>query len=111
MAKNITWVVNCITMVGGVERVVCNISNYLVENGFNVKIISINTMKGQPFFPLSDKVQIEHCGYPVNDILDRNSSAFNGADRSLWDRGFEICIDYHSAHCVRNLYLLSNEWS
>lgn len=71
MAKNITWVVNCITMVGGVERVVCNISNYLVENGFNVKIISINTMKGQPFFPLSDKVQIEHCGYPVNDILDR----------------------------------------
>ncbi len=55
MPKNITWIVNNITQVGGIERVVCNISNYLQDNGYRVKIVSLNTAGGKAYFKLSPK--------------------------------------------------------
>ena len=71
MTKQITWVINNITQVGGIERVVCNLSNFFVDNDYKVKIISLNTSKGEPFFKLSSKVIIQHLDYPVAEILNR----------------------------------------
>ncbi len=71
MPKRITWLINDITLVGGIERVVCNLSNFFIKNGCTVKIASLNTNSGKPHFELSEKVSIEHLGYPAKQILDR----------------------------------------
>lgn len=71
MAKRITWLVNNITLVGGIERVVCNLSNFFVQSGCTVRIVSLNSTSGTPHFKLSQKVTIEHLDYPVNQILNR----------------------------------------
>lgn len=71
MPKNITWIVNNITQVGGIERVVCNISNYLQDNNYRIKIISLNTTSGRSYFKLSSKVKIQHLGYSEAENLNR----------------------------------------
>ena len=71
MPKNITWIVNNITQVGGIERVVCNISNYLQDNNYRIKIVSLNTTGGKAYFKLSPKVKIQHLGYPESENLNR----------------------------------------
>ena len=71
MPKNITWIVNNITQVGGIERVVCNISNYFQDNNYRVKIVSLNTTDGKAYFKLSSKVKIQHLGYPESENLNR----------------------------------------
>ena len=71
MAKQITWIINDITQVGGIERVVCNLSNYFNDNKYKVKIISLNTKSGKAYFKLSPQVIIQHFGYPADEILNR----------------------------------------
>jgi len=71
MPLRITWLINDITQVGGIERVVCNLSNFFAQNGYSVKITSLNTDSGTPHFELSPKVAIEHLAYPTSEILDR----------------------------------------
>ena len=71
MAKRITWIINDITQVGGIERVVCNLSNFFIANDISIKIVSLNTSTGKPAFDLSSKVHIEHLDYPFEAILDR----------------------------------------
>jgi glycosyltransferase involved in cell wall biosynthesis len=71
MAKRITWIVNNITLIGGIERVVCNLSNFFQQNGYKVRIVSLNSTHGTPHFELNPKVSIEHLGYPVSQILNR----------------------------------------
>ena len=71
MTKQITWIINDITQVGGIERVVCNLSNYFVDNSYSVKIVSLNTTNGKAYFKLSPKVIIQHLSYPTTEILDR----------------------------------------
>ena len=71
MAKRITWLINDITLIGGVERVVCNLSNFFIQNGCSVRIVSLNSDSGTPHFNLSPKASIEHLGYPANQILER----------------------------------------
>ena len=72
MPKRITWLINDITLVGGIERVVCNLSNFFVQNGCPVRIVSLNSrFGGKPHFDLSSKVTIEHLGYPASEILER----------------------------------------
>ena len=71
MSKNITWLINDISQVGGIERVVCNLSNFFAKSGHNVKIVSLNTPSGAPHFKLSESVAVEHLGYPADQILDR----------------------------------------
>ena len=68
MPKNITWIVNNITQVGGIERVVCNISNYFQDNNYRVKIVSLNTTDGKAYFKLSSKVKIQHLGYVGHEV-------------------------------------------
>ena len=71
MPKRITWLINDITLVGGIERVVCNLSNFFTQNDCIVKITSLNTASGKPYFELNKQVKIEHLGYPAQQILDR----------------------------------------
>ena len=57
----ITWIVNNINQVGGIEQVVCGLSSYFCDQlGFQVEIVSINTERSQIFFPLSDLVVVRH---------------------------------------------------
>lgn len=69
--KRITWIINDITQVGGIERVVCNVSNYLQESGYTIKIASLNTEKGKPHFNLTKGIKIEHLNYPESENLNR----------------------------------------
>lgn len=57
----ITWLVNQINQVGGIEQVVCGLSNYFsgVLN-YDVEIISINSFEGKPYFQLHEAVRIRH---------------------------------------------------
>lgn len=71
MAKRITWIINDATQVGGIERVICNLSNYFIDNNYKVKIISLNTTSGKAYFNLSSQVAIQHLGYPVENNLKR----------------------------------------
>jgi glycosyltransferase involved in cell wall biosynthesis len=59
----ITWLINNILQIGGVEQVVCGLSNHLVQElGHNVSIVSVNTNKGKPYFNLDSRIEIRHCG-------------------------------------------------
>lgn len=71
MQKRITWIINDITQFGGIERVVCNLSNFFIDNGHTVKIVSLNTRSGTPRFSYNENIVIEHLSYPVKQILDR----------------------------------------
>ncbi|MCQ2570886.1 MAG: glycosyltransferase [Candidatus Saccharibacteria bacterium] len=71
MSKRITWIINDITQVGGIERVVCNLSNYFQQNDCTIKIVSLNTKEGTPHFKLAPNIAIEHLSYPADEILNR----------------------------------------
>lgn len=58
----ITWIVNNINQVGGIERVVLGLSDYFVEHGMDIIIVSINTDKSELKFHCDSRVKIEHCG-------------------------------------------------
>jgi hypothetical protein len=60
--KRITWIINNITIGAGIERVVCNLSNFFEQNGQSVKIVSLNTTEGDPRFQLNPNITIKHLG-------------------------------------------------
>lgn len=58
----IAWLVNNINQCGGIEQVVCGLSNYFCDSlGYQVEIISINSRHSNVFFPLSPSVKVRHC--------------------------------------------------
>lgn len=64
----ITWLVNNILQIGGIEQVVCGLSNYLMQElDHTVSIISINTSEGIPYFYLDPCIEIQHCGLNWQD--------------------------------------------
>ena len=69
----ITYIVNCITQLGGIERVVSMLSGYFVEKfNYEVSIVSLNTKKGEKTgFVFNEKIKIEHCGYPESEYGNR----------------------------------------
>ena len=62
--------INDITRHAGRERAVCNLANSLITN-HEVTLLSRDTISGKSYFPLHEKVRIEHLG---TDIF--HSSAF-----------------------------------
>lgn len=56
--KKICFFVGDITRSGGTERVTCLIANYLIDNGYEVSILSIKS-NGTSFFELNTKVKCE----------------------------------------------------
>lgn len=71
----ITFIITNITNCGGTERVVTSQINYLVQQGFNVEIISMTSIDGNlPFFNLDSTVKIHHLGiksYEHGGLLDK----------------------------------------
>lgn len=69
----ITYIVNQITQLGGIERVISMLSNYFVNNyGYRIKIISLNTeASGGEGFKFNSKIRIKHCGYSVDEYTNR----------------------------------------
>lgn len=43
---------------GGIERVLCNFSNAMIERGHEIAIIYSSGKPGQPFYPLNDEVKL-----------------------------------------------------
>lgn len=69
----ITYIVNQITQLGGIERVVSMLSNYFVEKyGYEVSIISLNTKEtDKSGFDFNPKITIKHCGYDPEEYTNR----------------------------------------
>ncbi|MBQ3194938.1 MAG: glycosyltransferase [Clostridia bacterium] len=77
----ITWLVYNINQLGGVEQVICGLSNHFVNKfGYNVKIISIITYETNVLFPLDEKVTIEHC---KQDYRTRTKKSTNNLIKKL----------------------------
>ena len=54
----VTFVVEgLVTAIGGAERVLCDVASHLAEAGYEVDIVSHETTRGDPWYPLSDKVR------------------------------------------------------
>lgn len=64
----IQWIVNNINQVGGIERVVIQLSNYFVEHGCNMEIVSLCTKETKAFFDLHTDVEIIHWKKSPNDL-------------------------------------------
>lgn len=69
--KHITWLTNSVDWPGGIERVICNVSNFLHDSGYEIKIVSLNTKSGSMPFPLNKGITVEHLAYPLTDNLNR----------------------------------------
>ena len=69
----ITYIVNQITQLGGIERVISMLSNYFTkEYDYDVRIVSLNTKKtDKDGFEFNPKVAIEHCGYSADEYINR----------------------------------------
>lgn len=82
---NILWITNDINQVGGIEKVICGLSNYFVKKGHKVTIASVNSKRSDVFFSLDNRITVKHCGidrehqtrkgflYAVRDVLKESS--------------------------------------
>ena len=58
----IAWITNNINQLGGVEKVICGLSNtFTTHFGCSVEVISINSFEDHLFFSLNDSVSVRHC--------------------------------------------------
>ncbi len=58
----IVWLTNNINQMGGIEQVICGLSNYFSEAlGYSVEIISINSSQSNIFYTLNESVYVKHC--------------------------------------------------
>lgn len=48
---------NWVAMPGGVEKVTCELANALVDRGHEVTVLYRDGKKGNPYFPLDNKVK------------------------------------------------------
>ena len=56
----IQWIVNNINQVGGIERVVAQLSNFFVNHGCEVEIVSLCTKETKCFFDLDPNVVVRN---------------------------------------------------
>lgn len=66
-------VVYCLSQtykMGGVERVVANKANYLVQHGFEVHFVTTDQMDKSPYFQLDSRIKCHDLG--INYCLNRN---------------------------------------
>lgn len=68
----ITWILNNVNQVGGIEQVVCGLSTYFCNDmGYKVKIISLGSKESRVFFPLDSRVEITHGGLDFNTLTKK----------------------------------------
>ena len=69
MKKNkICFVVPDITWIGGIERVVCVLSNKLYERGYNVRIVSLTKNKDEIQYYLDENIDVIYLNPSVRNI-------------------------------------------
>lgn len=69
----ILLLISNINLVGGIERVVCQLANVFSEDDrYEVEIISIFTKYNDTFFEISNRVKLTHAGFNI----DRNLNKF-----------------------------------
>lgn len=80
MRRKIVLLTFDITLPGGIERVVANMANMFDEySDYQIKIISVFSKFGQPFYNISPNVQIEYLSRKASDV----SSWFNNVKSNL----------------------------
>ena len=69
----ITYIINRVTQLGGIERVVSMLSSYFTDEfDYNVTVVSLETKKTDEIsFKFSKKVKIEHLGYNPEEYGNR----------------------------------------
>lgn len=68
-------------MSGGVEKVVCALSNAMTERGHHVEILYIENREGDPYFPLDERVRTTNLLYKdgkqiISEILPAHLRAY-----------------------------------
>ena len=63
----IQWIDNNINVVGGIERVIIQLSNFLVDHGCDVEIVSLYSKETNCYFGLKSEVEIYHYGSSPKD--------------------------------------------
>lgn len=63
---NIVFLVHDIHYGGGGERVTTNLANYFVENGYNVKIVSVSPSNTTNIYAINKRIGIEHLDINFN---------------------------------------------
>lgn len=64
MKEKIVFIVNDITVTGGLERVISNLANIFIKNNHEVKIISMFKNSKDLAYKIDSKVKIEYLFYP-----------------------------------------------
>ncbi|MFT4202933.1 MAG: glycosyltransferase family 4 protein [Chitinophagaceae bacterium] len=73
-----------ITKPGGTERVVANLANSFQEHGHRVQVVSVNTIGGQSFYPLSAGVELLHLGVVLEpNVFKRMTSGFRNTVKGI----------------------------
>lgn len=78
----ILWIVNNINQVGGIERVVINLSNYFISRGIEVFISSLCSKGGNPYFSVEDGVKITHENKTISSRLSLFRAVYNVIKKS-----------------------------
>lgn len=68
--KNLLIIDHCVDVVGGVERIICTLSNHFVKK-YNVTVLSENKFTNQSFFTYDSKVNKYY-------LIDRTRDPFHG---------------------------------
>lgn len=91
----ILWIVNNINQVGGIERVVINLSNYFASHGITVCISSLCSKRGTPYFSVEDDVKIVHENYTISNRF----SIFQAVSYVVKKSDADIVIGCHDQIC------------
>ena len=63
--KEIILLIAEIFRPGGTNRVVVNLANKFTKEGYKVSVYSVNSKGGQPYYALSEAVEIKHLNIPL----------------------------------------------
>jgi glycosyltransferase involved in cell wall biosynthesis len=82
--QQIILFISNVTNPGGTIRVVTNLANSFYKHGLKVKIISINSKEGVPFYPVNPNIEIRHLNAPLPlNVLKRISWGYYKTIREI----------------------------
>lgn len=73
---NIVYINTSITNSGGMERILANKVNLLVERGYDVTIISMLKLEQEPFFTIDKRVKLVSLGFEKSELGEKYLSRF-----------------------------------
>ncbi len=76
-----------INQFGGMERVMCDLANYLDSKGFDITIVHCDENNNKPAYELSNEVKLVNIYCPDNKVL--------------WNKLKCLSISQYKRHCKR----------